>query len=187
MTESWKFLLNFSTFSIGGCWGQSMLLFWKLVDKTQISKPQDHTDNFKHNPKSIFLSVRPKLLLTFQYEIPCSLTHKLPFHSIKNHIYENPIKFEVSLHFWRIWPSVWRLNGNCCENSKVHNNFLKKTTLRHVSGFLLHPLNSKIPKSSIFLTIGIPSGSSKGIQKPSIFPIRILMSSPLLYCIVIKA
>ena len=109
-----------------------------------------------------------------------------PLHSIITHIYENHFKFEVSLHFWRIWPSVWRLNGNCCENSKVHNNFLKKTTLRHVSGFLLHPLNSKIPKSSIFLTIGIPSGSSKGIQKPSIFPIRILMSSPLLYCIVIK-
>ena len=72
LTESWKFLLNFSTFSIGGCWGQSMLLFWKLVDKTQISKPQDHTDNFKHNPISIFLSVRPKLLLTVQYEIPCT-------------------------------------------------------------------------------------------------------------------
>ena len=48
-----------------------MLLFWKLVDKTQISKPQDHTDTFKHNPISKFLSVRPKLLLTFQYEIPC--------------------------------------------------------------------------------------------------------------------
>ena len=56
--------------------------------------------------------------------------------------------------------------------------FLKKTTLRHVSGFLLHPLNSKI---IYFLTIGIHLGSSKWIQKPSIFPIRILMSSPLLY------
>ena len=53
-----------------------MLLFWKLVDKTQISKPQDHTDNFKHNPISIFLSVRPKLLLTFQYEIPCIYNKK---------------------------------------------------------------------------------------------------------------
>ena len=77
LTESWKFLLNFSTFSIGGCWGQSMLLFWKLVDKTQISKPQDHTDNFKHNPISIFLSVRPKLLLTFQYEIPCIIDFEI--------------------------------------------------------------------------------------------------------------
>ena len=38
-----------------------------------------------------------------------SLTHKLlPFHYIITHIYENHIKFEVSLHFWRIWPSVRR-------------------------------------------------------------------------------
>ena len=48
-----------------------MLLFWKLDDESQISKSQDLTDIFKHNLISIFLSVRPKLLLTFQYEIPC--------------------------------------------------------------------------------------------------------------------
>ena len=47
-TESWKFLLNFSTFWFGGCWGQSMF-FLKLVDRTQISKLQDHTETFKHN------------------------------------------------------------------------------------------------------------------------------------------
>ena len=49
-----------------------MLLQQKLVDETQISKPQDHTDTFKQNLPSIFLSVMPKLLLTFQYEIPCT-------------------------------------------------------------------------------------------------------------------
>ena len=49
-----------------------MLLFQKLDDESQISKSQDYTDTFKHNPTGIFLSVRPKLRLTFQYEIPCS-------------------------------------------------------------------------------------------------------------------
>jgi hypothetical protein len=33
----------FSTFSVGGCWGQPMLHFWKLVDETQISKPPEPT------------------------------------------------------------------------------------------------------------------------------------------------
>ena len=33
-----------------------------------------------------------------------SLTHKL----LICHIYDNYIKFEVSLHFWWIWPTVWR-------------------------------------------------------------------------------
>ena len=38
-----------------------------------------------------------------------SLTHKLQlYHSIITHIYDNHIIFEVSLHFWRIWPSVCR-------------------------------------------------------------------------------
>ena len=32
LTESWKPILNFSFFSLRGCWGQPMLLFWKLVD-----------------------------------------------------------------------------------------------------------------------------------------------------------
>ena len=35
-----KITLNFSTFSVGGCWGQSMVLFWKLVDKTQMPHTQ---------------------------------------------------------------------------------------------------------------------------------------------------
>ena len=30
------------------------------------------------------------------------------FHSIITHIYDNHIQFEVSLHFWWIWPSVRR-------------------------------------------------------------------------------
>jgi hypothetical protein len=33
LVESWNVILNFSTFSVGGCWGQPMLLFWKQVEK----------------------------------------------------------------------------------------------------------------------------------------------------------
>ena len=30
-----KFSLTYNTFSVGGCWGQPILLFWKLVDETK--------------------------------------------------------------------------------------------------------------------------------------------------------
>ena len=36
LVESWNIKLNFSTYSIRGYWGQPMLLFWELVDKTQM-------------------------------------------------------------------------------------------------------------------------------------------------------
>ena len=35
------------TFSVGGCRGQLILFFWKLVEKTQISAPQDFRTTFK--------------------------------------------------------------------------------------------------------------------------------------------
>ena len=71
LTESWKPILNSSSFSLRGCWGQPMLLFWKLVDETQISKPQEYADIFKQNLTCIFISVRGTLKETFQYETPC--------------------------------------------------------------------------------------------------------------------
>ena len=67
-----KFLLIYGTFSVRGCWGQSMLLFRKLVDETQISKPQKYTDTFRQILTSIFLSVRAILKETVQCETPCS-------------------------------------------------------------------------------------------------------------------
>ena len=33
-------------FFVGGCWGQSLLLFWKLIDETQMPKPQEYADTF---------------------------------------------------------------------------------------------------------------------------------------------
>ena len=45
-------------FSVGGCWGQLILFFWKLVDETQISKSQDFRTTFKQILACIFLSVR---------------------------------------------------------------------------------------------------------------------------------
>ena len=38
-----QFFTDISTFSVGGCWGQPMLLFCKLVDETQMSNPPEAT------------------------------------------------------------------------------------------------------------------------------------------------
>ena len=57
--------------SFGGCWGQPILLFWKLVDETQILWPHEYTSTFKRNLTCIFLSVRAILKETFQCETPC--------------------------------------------------------------------------------------------------------------------
>ena len=47
------------------------------------------------------------------------VTYKLLlFNAIIIHIYDNHIKFEVSLHFWRIWPTVRR--RQCAAAAVVH-------------------------------------------------------------------
>ena len=76
LVESWNIMLNFSTFSVGGCWGQSMLIFWKLVDETQISKPLEST---RHNliKLLILLPLRVDLLCNLQYEYVGTYVHNL--------------------------------------------------------------------------------------------------------------
>ena len=72
LTKSWKIMLNFINFSVGGCWGQPILLFWKLVGETQMSEPQDVKTTFKLNTICLFLSIRHKLLLSVHSETPCN-------------------------------------------------------------------------------------------------------------------
>ena len=45
-----NFFTDFSNFSVGGFWGQPMLLFWKWIDDTQISKPPEATGH--HNSQT---------------------------------------------------------------------------------------------------------------------------------------
>ena len=66
-----NFLLIFDTLSVGGCWGQPMLLFWKLIDETQISKPPEPTMHHNSIKLWILLSLSADLLYILQYETPC--------------------------------------------------------------------------------------------------------------------
>ena len=96
MTNTGPFLRNessktqiftdFRTFSVRGCWGQSMLLFWKLIHETQISKPPEATRHQNSTILLIILPLRADLLCTLHYETPCnyfknpiSLSNVLPW------------------------------------------------------------------------------------------------------------
>ena len=68
------FFTDISTFSVSGCWGQRMLLFWTLLDETQMPKPLEAprhnnskkmsistTQSFKILHLNMRLTVRPML------------------------------------------------------------------------------------------------------------------------------
>ena len=56
--QKYKFSLIYGTFSVGGCWGQPMLLFWKLVDETQIFKPPEPTRHHYSRKLPILLPLK---------------------------------------------------------------------------------------------------------------------------------
>ena len=41
--QKFNCLLTSDTLAVGGCWGQRILWLWRLVNKTQISTPPEHT------------------------------------------------------------------------------------------------------------------------------------------------
>ena len=67
-----QFFTDFSTFSVRGCWGQLMLLFWKLIHETQNLLPPEATRHHNSTKLLIFLPLRADLLCNLHYETPCS-------------------------------------------------------------------------------------------------------------------
>ena len=68
---NYKDLLCFSTFSVGGCWGQPMLLFWKLIHKTQMSNPPEAASYRNSTKLLILLPLRAIYFYSLHYETPC--------------------------------------------------------------------------------------------------------------------
>jgi hypothetical protein len=56
--DSWNIILKFTTFFVRGCWGQLMLLFWKLVDETQMPTTPETTSHHSLRKFSILLPLR---------------------------------------------------------------------------------------------------------------------------------
>ena len=57
--------------NVRGCWGQPKLLFWKLVDETQMGNPCDHAVRDISSKLSIFLPLRAIYFRLYRYETPC--------------------------------------------------------------------------------------------------------------------
>ena len=69
--ESWNIILNSSTFSVGGRWGQLMSFFWKMVDETQIFLTLEATRHHNSIKLLTLLPLRADLLYILYYETPC--------------------------------------------------------------------------------------------------------------------
>ena len=63
---------DFWILSVRGCWGQLMLLFWKLVDETQMYKPPEGTKHHNLPKLLILLPVWVNLFCNLQCETPCT-------------------------------------------------------------------------------------------------------------------
>ena len=80
--KNWNIKLNSSALSARGFWGQPMVLFWKLVDQTQISKSTEPTRHHNSIKLWIPLPLRADLLSTLQLEgeyNQCFSTQFFPF------------------------------------------------------------------------------------------------------------
>ena len=72
LTESWKLMLNFSTFSVRSCWGQPMLLFKKLIDETLMPMPQKFTDTIILTKKLFLVGLRGFQNISNPVKRPCT-------------------------------------------------------------------------------------------------------------------
>ena len=70
--KSWNIKWNFSFFSVQGCWGQTTLLFWKLVYETQMVKPSETTSHHNSRKCLICLPFTAIYFRSLYYETPCS-------------------------------------------------------------------------------------------------------------------
>ena len=66
-----NFSLISDTLSVGGCWGQPMSFFWKLVDETQMSNPPEPAMHHYQLKILILLPTRAIYFYSLWYETPC--------------------------------------------------------------------------------------------------------------------
>ena len=69
--KTW-FLLVSGNFDVRGCWGQPMLLFWKNIDKTQMSPSPKCATTFFWTWKSFLVGHLGLQSMSYRVETPCS-------------------------------------------------------------------------------------------------------------------
>ena len=81
LLESWNIRMNFGSISVGGCRGQPMLLFWKTIDKTQMSKPLKCAASFFKTWRSILVGHFGFQSVLLEIETPCIVFWKRSTHN----------------------------------------------------------------------------------------------------------
>ena len=74
LVESWNMVLKFSTFSVGGCGGQSMSIFFKCVDETQMSTTHEATRHNNSKNSWFFYPSEPFSFTRFTMRHPVAWT-----------------------------------------------------------------------------------------------------------------
>ena len=74
-----NFLLISDALSVGGCWGQPILLFFKLINEAQMGKPLEPTRHHNSRKLLILLSLRAIYLRSLHYETPCNNTKMIRY------------------------------------------------------------------------------------------------------------
>ena len=101
-------LLIFSTLSLGGCGGHPTRPRLNLKDKSQMSTPDEYTDNFKSNLICIVPSVRAKLKKPLCPRTQCKrflidlLEEFLPIHTFFQNTKESTIcaLYSIIIYLW---------------------------------------------------------------------------------------
>ena len=129
-----NFFTDFSTFSVRGCWGQPMLLFWKLIHETQNLLPLKATRHHNSTKLLIFLPLRANSLCNLHYETPCN--------SVQDRFGGY---FLVSESNVRIWDAAIAKRHNLNQKSKFHSQTWKFLQIaKFWSPFFLSYLYNKV-------------------------------------------
>ena len=140
-------LLISDTLSVGGCWGQPMLLFWKLVDETQMGSPCDHAVRDISSKLSIFLPLRAIYFRSYRYETPCNWAKLIYFSLVLREREEKETKYFAPRgssccpmgNFSTIWVTVRPLSS--VEIVTVYSSscviILSKATLKKKKKYIL--------------------------------------------------
>ena len=72
-----KFLLVSGNLDVRGCWGQPMLLFWKNIEKSQMSQPPKCAATFFWTWKSILVGHLGFQSMSYRVWTPCIFSSKM--------------------------------------------------------------------------------------------------------------
>ena len=122
--QKFNFSLFSDTLSVGGCWGQPMSFFWKLIDETQNLIPPEAARHPESIKLLILVPLRANLLCTLHYETPCSIlklnqNRKTPPMSSSTDKRKSCIDMKVGKTPMGFWERQWMQYYYCLQDWNI--------------------------------------------------------------------